>query len=68
MGKSFVTVFVNNLDRESVRELEVEAGDEVSVIVKLDLYDYDETWQHYSFVDVRQKWGCIKSLFSRLFR
>ena len=65
---TWVGVFVNKLDRKSVRELEVEAADEVSAIVKLDLYDYDETWQHYSFVDVQQKWGCIKSLFSKLFR
>jgi len=65
---TWVGVFVNNLDRKSVRELEVEATDEVSAIVKLDFYDYDETWQQYSFVDVHKKWGGIKSLFSRLFR
>ncbi len=52
---TWVGTFVSNLDGELVRELLVEAEDEVGALVKLDFYDYDETWQHYSLVDVRQK-------------
>ena len=52
---TWVGIFLNNLDENSVRELEVEADDEVTAIMLLDLYDYDETWQHYSFVEVHKK-------------
>ncbi len=52
---TWVGIFLNNLDGNSVRELEVEADDEVTAIMLLDLYDYDETWQHYSFVNVQKK-------------
>lgn len=52
---TWVGKFVSNLDRESVRELIVEAEDEVEAIVKLDFYDYDEIWEHYSLVDVQQE-------------
>lgn len=52
---TWVGIFVNNLDGNSLRELEIEADDEVTAIMLLDLYDYDETWQHYSFVDVQKK-------------
>lgn len=52
---TWVGIFVNNLDGNLLRELEVEADDEVTAITLLDLYDYDETWQHYSFVDVQKK-------------
>jgi hypothetical protein len=49
----WVGIFLNNLDGTSVRELEVEADNEVTAVMLLDLYDYDETWQDYSFVEVR---------------
>jgi hypothetical protein len=66
---TWVGIFVSNLDGKSVRELSVEASSEVDAIVKLDFYDYDETWRNYSFVDVhKQKWRGIKSLLSRKFR
>jgi hypothetical protein len=66
---TWVGIFISNQDEESVRELLVEASDEVDAVVKLDFYDYDETWRDYSFVDVhKQKWGGIKSLFSRKIR
>ena len=52
---TWVGTFVNNLDGNSVRELEVEADDEVTAMMLLDLYDYDETWQHYSFVDMHKQ-------------
>lgn len=66
---TWVGIFVSNQDGESVRELLVEASDEVDAVVKLDFYNYDETWREYSFVDVhKQKWGGIQSLFSRKIR
>jgi hypothetical protein len=52
---TWVGTFTSNLNQESVRELVVEAEDEVQAIVKLDFYDYDETWEHYSLVDVHQQ-------------
>ena len=52
---TWVGTFVSNLDRKLVRELVVEAEDEVEAIVKLDFYDYDETWERYSLVDVHEE-------------
>ena len=49
---TWVGTFTSNLNKESIRELVVEAEDEVQAIVKLDFYDYDETWEHYSLVDI----------------
>ncbi len=63
---TWVGVFVNNLDRQLVRKLSVEASSETDALIKLDFYDYDETWRDYSFVDVyKQKWSGFKSLFNR---
>jgi len=64
---TWVGVFVNNLDEHSVRKLVVEASSETEALVKLDFYDYDETWRDYSFVDIyQQRWSGIKSLVNRL--
>lgn len=52
---TWVGVFVNCVDGKTIRELEVEADDEETAIVMLDFYEYDETWQNYSFVEIRQK-------------
>jgi hypothetical protein len=52
-----------------VRKLWVEASSETDALIKLDFYEYDETWRDYSFVDVyKQKWGGLKSLFNRKWR
>jgi hypothetical protein len=57
---TWVGIFVSNLDRKSIRKLEVKADDEETAIMLLDLYEYDETWQHYSFVEVEKKeWFAI---------
>lgn len=58
----WVGLFVNNLDKNSVRELEVKASSEVDALVILDLYDYDETWQHYSFFSIYKKKGGINTM------
>ncbi|HAA28275.1 MAG TPA: hypothetical protein DCE56_12075 [Cyanobacteria bacterium UBA8553] len=52
---TWVGTFTSNLNKKSIRELVVEAEDEVEAIVKLDFYDYDETWEHYSFVDIHKQ-------------
>lgn len=52
---TWVGIFLNNLDGNSLRELEVKADDEVTAIMLLDLYDYDETWQQYSFIGIHKK-------------
>ncbi len=52
---TWVGVFVNSVDGKTIRKLEVEADDEEAAIVLLDFYEYDETWQNYSFVEIRQK-------------
>ena len=52
---TWVGIFVNNFDGHSLRELEVKADDEVTAIMLLDLYEYDETWQHYSFIGIHKK-------------
>lgn len=72
---TWVGVFVSNIDGKTIRELEVEADSEEDAIVRLDFYDYDETWQHYSFVDIRKKQrdaiaallALLKTIRSKLF-
>jgi hypothetical protein len=63
---TWVGVFVRKIDGKSVREIEVEADNEVDAIVRLDFYDYDETWRQYSFVEVRRKTGGIKAVLVTL--
>ncbi len=64
---TWVGVFVSNIDRKSVRMLEVEASNEVTATVLLDFYDYDPTWQYYSLVDVRKKpVGISKALITQI--
>jgi hypothetical protein len=73
---TWVGVFLSNIDGKSVRELEVEADNEQEAIIKLDLYDYDETWQDYLFVKIYKKRRSIvellvariKSILSRFWR
>lgn len=52
---TWIGTFVSNIAGEPVRKLEVEANDEVTALVLLDFYEYDKTWQHYSFVDLQKK-------------
>lgn len=61
---TWVGTFISNLNGELVRELVVEAEDEVEAITRLDFYDYDETWEPYSLVDVREEnsWTFLKAL------
>jgi hypothetical protein len=62
---TWVGVFVSNLDGKTIRELEVEADDEETAIVLLDFYEYDETWQQYSFAGIHKKrWNWILALFT----
>jgi hypothetical protein len=64
---TWVGVFVSNIDGKTIRELEVEADDEETAIVMLDFYDYDETWQNYSFVGIRKKrWNWLAALLAVL--
>jgi hypothetical protein len=64
---TWVGVFVSNIDRKSVKMLEVEASDEVTATVLLDFYDYDAILQHYSLVDVRKKHvGILKALIPQI--
>lgn len=62
---TWVGVFINNLDGKTIRELEVEADDEETAIVMLDFYEYDETWQQYSFVEIHKKrWNWLSALIA----
>jgi hypothetical protein len=58
----WIGLFVNNVDGGSVRMLEVNAISETEALTKLDFYEYDETWQRFSFVEVYKK----RKLFSTL--
>lgn len=65
----WVGIFVSNVDGKTIRELEVEADTEEDAIVMLDFYNYDDTWQNYSFVDIRKKnWGIMALLLGVLKR
>jgi hypothetical protein len=64
---TWVGVFVSNIDGKTIRKLEVEADDEETAIVLLDFYEYDETWQNYSFVGIRKKrWNWLAALLAVL--
>lgn len=64
---TWVGVFINNVDGKTLRELEVEADTEEDAVILLDLYNYDETWQNYSFLEIRKKkWDWLTALFAVL--
>lgn len=67
---TWVGVFVNKADGKTIREIEVEADDEETAVVMLDFYDYDESWQNYSFVEIRKKkwdWlGAFLTFFKKI--
>lgn len=72
---AWIGLFSSNIDGKTIRELEVEADTEEEAIVLLDFYEYDETWQHYSFVNIRKKDGnaidaglaIFNKIYSKLF-
>lgn len=64
---TWVGVFVSKIDGKTIREIEVEADDEETAVVMLDFYEYDESWQNYSFVEIRKKkWDWLAALFAIL--
>ncbi|HEY9675163.1 MAG TPA: hypothetical protein V6D11_27225 [Waterburya sp.] len=64
---TWVGVFVSNIDGRTLRELEVEADTEEEAVILLDLYNYDETWQNYSFLEIRKKkWDWLTAMFAVL--
>lgn len=64
---TWVGVFISNIDGKTLRELEVEADTEEEAVILLDLYNYDETWQNYSFLEIRKKkWDWLTALFAVL--
>lgn len=63
---TWVGLFISTLDGNSVRKLEVKASSEVDALVMLDCYDYDETWQNYSFFSIYQKKGEIATMLNCL--
>lgn len=52
---TWVGLFVNHIDQGSIRVIEVKATSETEALIQLDFYDYDETWQNFSFVDLYKK-------------
>ena len=64
---TWVGVFVSKVDGKTIREIEVEADDEETAVVMLDFYEFDESWQNYSFVEIRKKkWDWLAVLFGIL--
>lgn len=59
---TWIGLFVNNIDGGSVRVLKVSATSETEALNKLDFYDYDQTWQNFSFMELYQE----KQYFSTL--
>ena len=54
---TWIAVLSNDLDGESIRELEVEAESDTQALEILDSYDYDESWKHYSLVTIKKQRG-----------
>ena len=51
---TWIAVLSNDLDGESIKELEVEAESETEAKDKLEAYVYDESWKHYSLVTIKK--------------
>ena len=54
---TWIAVLSNDLDGESIKELEVEAESDTEALKKLEAYVYDKSWKHYSLVTVKKKRG-----------
>lgn len=54
---TWIAVLSNDLDGESIRELEIEAESDTEALERLDSYNYDESWKHYSVVTIKKKRG-----------
>jgi hypothetical protein len=57
---TWIAVFSNDLDEESIKELEVEAESETQALEKLDSSVYGEKWKHYSLVTIKKKRGGLR--------
>lgn len=54
---TWIAVLSNDLDGESIKELEVEAESDTEAKEKLETYVYSESWKHYSLVTIKKKRG-----------
>ena len=54
---TWIAVLSNDLDGESIKELEVEAESDTEAQEKLETYVYSESWKHYSLVTIKKKRG-----------
>jgi hypothetical protein len=54
---TWIAVLSNDLDGESIKELEVEAESETQALEKLDSCVYGEKWKHYSLITIKKKRG-----------
>jgi hypothetical protein len=57
---TWIAVLSNDLDGESIKELEVEAESETEAKDKLDSSVYGEKWKHYSLVTIKKKRGGLR--------
>jgi hypothetical protein len=57
---TWIAVLSNDLDGETIRELEVEAESDTQALEKLDSYVYDESWKHYSLIAIKKKRGGLR--------
>ena len=54
---TWIAVLSNDLDGESIKELEIEAESDTEAKEKLEAYVYDKSWKHYSLVTIKKKRG-----------
>ncbi len=57
---AWIAIYSNDIDGESVRELETEGSTKDEAIENLDRYPFDESWRHYSLVNIRPKRGGVR--------
>jgi hypothetical protein len=48
---TWIAVLSNDLDGESIKELEVEAESDTEAQEKLEAYVYSESWKHYYVIN-----------------
>ena len=60
MTTTWIAIFSNDLDGESIKELEIEAATEAEVQKKLAEIEYDSNWLNYSVSSIRKKRGGVR--------
>ncbi len=57
---TWIAIYSNDIDGESVKELEIGGETKEEALDNLDNHQFDESWNHYSMVNIRAKRGGVR--------